>query len=61
MLAGLVTVVPTSCVYLWLKDKRFDSQKLLRKPFTKHDGMIPTACVKESISASPFKETQTLV
>ncbi|MBM3213278.1 hypothetical protein FJZ33_13765 [Candidatus Poribacteria bacterium] len=35
MLAGLVTVVPTSCVYLWLKDKRFDSQKLLRKPVQK--------------------------
>jgi len=52
LVAGLVTVVPTSCVYLWLKDKRFDSQQLLRMPFTKHNGINfidDTYCLCEGI------------
>jgi len=52
LVAGLVTVVPTSSVYLWLKDKRFDSQKLLRMPFAKHAGINfidDTYCLCEGI------------
>jgi hypothetical protein len=33
LVGGIVTMVSTSCIYLWLKDPRFDSRKLLRGPF----------------------------
>ena len=33
LVGGMVTMVSTSCVYLWLKDPRFDARKLLRGPF----------------------------
>jgi len=52
LVAGLMTVVPTSCVYLWLKDPRFDSRKLLGMPFTNHDGINfidDTYCLCEGI------------
>lgn len=52
LVAGLVTIVPTSCVYLWLKDKRFNSRKLLGMPFTNHDGINfidDTYCLCEGI------------
>lgn len=52
LVAGLVTLVPTSCVYLWLKDPRFDSRKLLGMRFTNHDGINfidDTYCLCEGI------------
>ena len=33
LVGGIVTMVSTSCIYLWLKDPRFDARKLLRMPF----------------------------
>lgn len=33
LVGGMVTMVSTSCIYLWLRDPRFDSRKLLRGPF----------------------------
>ncbi len=33
LVGGMVTMISTSCIYLWLKDPRFDSRKLLRGPF----------------------------
>jgi hypothetical protein len=39
LVAGMVTMVSTSCVYLWLKDTRFDSRKLLRMPFLNCEGV----------------------
>lgn len=57
LVAGLVTVVPTSCVYLWLKDpsprkRGFDSRKLLGMPFINRDGINfidDTYCLCEGI------------
>lgn len=39
LVAGMVTMVSTSCIYLWLKDPRFDSRKLLRMPFLNCEGV----------------------
>jgi hypothetical protein len=33
LVGGMVAMVSTSCIYLWLKDPRFDARKLLRMPF----------------------------
>jgi hypothetical protein len=33
LVAGMVTMVSTSCIYLWLKDPRFDARKILRGSF----------------------------
>jgi hypothetical protein len=52
LVAGIVTMVSTSCVYLWLKDPRFDSRKLLRMLFLNHDGINfidDTYCLCEGI------------
>jgi hypothetical protein len=34
LVCGLIPMVSTCCIYLWLKDPRFDSRKLLRSPFS---------------------------
>jgi len=50
--AGMVTMVSTSCIYLWLKDPRFDSRKLLRMPFLNCQGINfidDTYCLCEGI------------
>jgi hypothetical protein len=39
LIGGMVTMVSTSCIYLWLKDPRFDSRKLLRMPFLNCQGI----------------------
>ena len=39
LVAGMVTMVSTSCIYLWLKDPRLDSRKLLRMPFLNREGI----------------------
>jgi hypothetical protein len=52
LVAGMVTMVSTSCIYLWLKDPRFDSRKLLRMPFLNHQGINfidDTYCLCEGI------------
>ena len=52
MVAGLATIVPTSCIYLWLKDSRFDSRKILRMLFLNRDGINfidDTYCLCEGI------------
>ena len=52
LVAGIVTMVSTSCVYLWLKDPRFDSRKLLRGPFRNCGGINiidDTYCLCEGI------------
>jgi len=33
LVGGIVTMVSTSCIYLWMKDPRFDARKLLGMPF----------------------------
>ncbi len=52
LVSGIVTTFSTSCVYLWLKDPRFHSQKLLRMPFINRDGINfidDTYCLCEGI------------
>lgn len=52
LVAGTVTMVPLSCLYLWLKDPRLDSRKLLTMPFINHDGINfidDTYCLCEGI------------
>jgi len=39
LVAGMVTMVSTSCIYLWLKDPRLDSRKLLRMLFLNREGI----------------------
>lgn len=39
VVAGMVTMVSTSCIYLWLKDPRLDSRKLLRMLFLNREGI----------------------
>jgi hypothetical protein len=53
LVSGIVTMVSTSCVYLWLKDpssrkRGFDSRKLLGMPFVNRDG-INFICLCEGI------------
>lgn len=52
LVSGMVTMVSTSCIYLWLKDPRLDSRKLLRMPFLNHEGINfidDTYCLCEGI------------
>jgi hypothetical protein len=52
MVAGMITMVSTSCIYLWLKDPRLDSRKLLRMPFLNGQGINfidDTYCLCEGI------------
>jgi hypothetical protein len=52
LVGGMVTMVSTSCIYLWLKDPRFDSRKLLRMPFLNREGINfidDTYCLCEGI------------
>lgn len=52
LVGGMVTMVSTSCIYLWLKDPRFDSRKLLRMPFLNCQGINfidDTYCLCEGI------------
>ncbi len=52
LVSGIVATVSTSCVYLWLKDKRFDSRKLLGMPFLNRRGINfidDTYCLCEGI------------
>jgi hypothetical protein len=37
--AGLLPIVSTACIYLWLSDSRLDVRKLLRWPFAKAEGI----------------------
>jgi hypothetical protein len=52
LVGGMVTMVSTSCIYLWLKDPRFDSRRLLRMPFLNCQGINfidDTYCLCEGI------------
>jgi hypothetical protein len=52
LVGGIVTMVSTSCIYLWLKDPRFDARKLLRMPFRNHGSINiidDTYCLCEGI------------
>jgi hypothetical protein len=52
LVGGMVTMVSTSCIYLWLKDPRFDSRRLLRMPFLNCEGINfidDTYCLCEGI------------
>ena len=39
LVSGMVTMVSTSCIYLWLKDPRFDARRLLRISFLNCQGI----------------------
>jgi hypothetical protein len=52
LVGGMVTMVSTSCIYLWLKDPRFNSRKLLGMPFLNREGINfidDTYCLCEGI------------
>lgn len=52
LVVGIATMVPISCIYLWMKDPRFDSRKLLRMSFLNREGINfidDTYCLCEGI------------